>query len=452
MRAHCLILLVCLFAIAACAAPAGAVVVKKDLAQLGQEAHSIITGRVIAAESRWDTDDGLINTYVTVRVREHLKGKPTAPEVIIRVPGGEVGEMGLAVSDAPWFDPGEDVLVFLTPELKGAHSVVGLYQGKLTIKDGKVEEFDLPVGEVLSHIKGGVPNKAKPSPACYKLCGYTWKANGSYSGGKWGPGNQGWSINNNNKDGISDAQVTTALRGGTGAWDGAGACWAFGNNAGSVTHDNITGPVQNYVNLCTFGSTGGSVATTYTWYVRQGKNKNTVEVDLVFDDGWLWQYEACGSGSAFDLQNVAAHEFGHWLCVADLYGSGDTEKTMYGYVDYGWCQQRTLHQCDIDAAKAIYGACSAAMPLASAGSNQPGRASLGEISYALPEAGPVAVRVFDIAGRLVKVLVNESQAAGTHTLRWDGSTQAGSRAAAGVYFYRVETPKETWSDKLILVK
>jgi flagellar hook assembly protein FlgD len=92
------------------------------------------------------------------------------------------------------------------------------------------------------------------------------------------------------------------------------------------------------------------------------------------------------------------------------------------------------------------------MPLASAGSNQPGRASLGEISYALPEAGPVAVRVFDIAGRLVKVLVNESQAAGTHTLRWDGSTQAGSRAAAGVYFYRVETPKETWSDKLMLVK
>jgi len=450
MRAHCLILLVCVFAVAACVTPAGAVVAKKDLAQLGQEANSVITGKVIAIESRLDKDDGLINTYVTVRVREHLKGKPTASEVIIRVPGGEVGDMGLAVSDAPWFEAGEDVMVFLTPELKGAYSVVGWYQGKLTIKDGRVEEFDLPVGEVLSYVKGGVPNRAKPSPACYKLCGYTWKVNGSYSGGKWGPGNQGWSINNNNKDGMTDSQVSTALRGATAAWDGAGACWAFGTNAGSVTHDNITGPVQNYVNLCTFGSTGGSVATTYTWYQRKGKG--TVETDLVFDDSWLWQYEACNSSNAFDLQNVATHEFGHWFCLGDLYGASDVDKTMYGYVDYGWCQQRTLHQCDIDGAIAIYGACAAAKPFASTGRSEPGRASLGEISYSLPEAGQVAVKVFDITGRLVKVLVNETKAAGTHTLRWDGSTEVGNRVAAGVYFYRVETPKATWSDKLILLR
>jgi hypothetical protein len=445
-----LILLVCVFAVAACATPAGAVVAKKDLAQLGQEAQSIITGKVVAIESRWDTDDGLINTYVTVRVREHLKGKPTTSEAIIRVPGGEAGDMGLAVSDAPWFEPGEDVMVFLAPELKGAYSVVGWYQGKLTIKNGKVEEFDLPVGEVLSYVKGGVPNRVKPSPTCYKLCGYTWKANGSYSGGKWGPGNQGWSINNNNADGITDAQVTTALRGGTAAWDGAGACWAFGTNSGNVTHDNITGPVQNYINLCTFGSTGGSVATTYTWYSRKGKG--TVETDLVLDDSWLWKYEGCNSTNAFDLQNVATHEFGHWLCLGDLYGAGDVEKTMYGYVDYGWCQQRTLHQCDIDGAIAIYGACAAAMPLASAGRTEPGRASLGEISYSLPEAGQVAVKVFDIAGRLVKVLVDETQAAGAHTLRWDGSTEAGNRVSAGVYFYRVEAPNATWSDKLILLR
>jgi hypothetical protein len=450
MRAHGVLLLVCLFAIAAFAVPASAVVVEKNLAQLGQEAQSIIIGRVVSMESRLDSDDGLIYTYVTVRVREHIKGKPTTSDVVIRVPGGEVADMGLAVSDAPWFEPGDDVLVFLAPELKGAHSVVGWYQGKLTIKDGKVEEFGLPLGEVLSYIKGGVPNRAKPARGCYKLCGYTWEVNGSYSNGKWGPGNQGWSINNNNGDGITDAQVATALRAATAAWDAAGACWAFGGNAGNVTHNNITGPVQNYVNMCTFGSTGGSVATTYTWYMRKGKA--TVEVDLVFDDGWRWQYEACGSTNSFDLQNVATHEFGHWLCVGDLYGAADAEKTMYGYVDYGWCQQRTLHQCDIDAAIAIYGACAAAMPLASAGDVQPGRASLGEISYSVPEEGPVAVRIFDITGRLVKVLVNENQPAGAYTLRWDGSTQAGNRVAAGVYFYRVETRNATWSDKLILVK
>jgi hypothetical protein len=78
-------------------------------------------------------------------VREHLKGKPTASEVVIRVPGGEVDDMGLAVSDAPWFDPGEDVLVFLTPELKGARWWA--HQGKLTIKTAR-SRSSTSVGEV----------------------------------------------------------------------------------------------------------------------------------------------------------------------------------------------------------------------------------------------------------------------------------------------------------------
>ncbi len=445
-----LLMVGCLLALSV-AIPASAVVVKKDLSQLGQEANSIVTGKVVALESRWDMDDGLINTYVTVRVREHLKGAPTTSEVVIRVPGGEVEDLGLYVSEAPWFEPGEDVFVFLSPELKGARSVVGWYQGKLTIQNGRVVEFDLPVGEVLSHALGNKPNKAKPSPTCYKLCGYTWLKNGSYSGGKYGPGNQGWSINNNNQDGISDSQVSSAFRAATGEWDAAGACWAFGDYSGSITHNNITGPVQDYINLCTFGSTGGSVATTYNWYFRKDR-KSIIETDLVFDDGWLWGYDVCGSSNAFDLQNVATHEFGHWLCVADLYGAGDVEKTMYGYVDYGWCQQRTLHQCDIDAIIAIYGAYGASVAVPSEKKTEPGRASLGEVYYSLNEPGRVSVRVFDITGRLVRVLVNEDQLAGTYALRWDGTSEDGSRVAAGVYFYSVETPKAAWSDKLILLR
>jgi len=450
MKARYVLLIMVLFLLAAVYAPASAIVIKKELPQLSQEASSVIMGRVVSMESKWEADRSIINTYVTIRVREHIKGAPTKSDVVVRVPGGEVDDMGLYISEAPWFEPNQEVIVFLTPESRGAHSVVGWYQGKFTIENGRVEELDLPVAEVENYIKGGIPNKAKRPPACYKLCGYTWLKNGAYSGGKYGPGNQGWSINNNNLDGMTDTQVATALTSATAAWNGAGACWDFRAYAGAITHSNITTTVQDYVNLITFGSTGGSVATTYNWYTRKARTA-IIETDLVFDDGWLWGYNACGSANAFDLQEVATHELGHWLCLGDLYGITDAAKTMYGYVDYGECIKRTLDQCDIDGIKNIYGTCAAATPLADA-KKAPGRASFGEIYYSVTEAGPVTVRIFDITGRLLKVVVDENQSPGTYRIAWDGATQAGSRAAAGVYFYRVETPGASWSSKLILVK
>ena len=354
MKTRYILLVMVLFLVAVISATANAVVVKKEIPQLSEEAYSVVVGRVISMESKWD--ESVINTYVTVRVREHVKGTPTKTDVVIRVSGGEVEDMGLYVSDAPWFELDQEVMVFLTPENKGAHSVVGWYQGKLTIKNGKAEELDAPVDEVVKEVKGLGHHKGKPAPACYKLCGYTWKKNGVYSGGKWGPGNQGWSINNNSQDGLADNQVATAFTNATAAWNGAGACWDFRAYSGAITHNNITGPVQNFINQITFGSTGGSVATTYNWYYRKDKT-SIIETDLVFDDGWLWAYEGCGSTTAFDLQDVATHELGHWLCLGDLYGAGDVEKTMYGYVDYGWCDKRTLHQCDIDGIIKIYGTC-----------------------------------------------------------------------------------------------
>lgn len=43
--------------------------------------------------------------------------------------------------------------------------------------------------------------------------------------------------------------------------------------------------------------------------------------------------------------------------LGDQYQNEYIDHTMYGYVDYGWCRQRTLHQCDIDGIVKIYGSC-----------------------------------------------------------------------------------------------
>lgn len=69
------------------------------------------------------------------------------------------------------------------------------------------------------------------------------------------------------------------------------------------------------------------------------------------------------------------------------------------------------------------------------------------ISYMLPEASNVKLRLFDSIGREVGELVNQTQAKGLHTVGFDGS-----RLASGVYFFQLETGSTIISKKLILLK
>ena len=55
------------------------------------------------------------------------------------------------------------------------------------------------------------------------------------------------------------------------------------------------------------------------------------------------------------------------------------------------------------------------------------------ISYQLPINSNVRLKVYDILGRDVTILVNKEQEAGTHEIRFDAS-----RLSSGVYFYRIE--------------
>ena len=61
------------------------------------------------------------------------------------------------------------------------------------------------------------------------------------------------------------------------------------------------------------------------------------------------------------------------------------------------------------------------------------------IRFALPRSGPVGLSVYDIAGRQVKRLVNGVLEAGFHQRVWDGRSDSGSMAPAGMYFYRLST-------------
>ncbi len=64
-----------------------------------------------------------------------------------------------------------------------------------------------------------------------------------------------------------------------------------------------------------------------------------------------------------------------------------------------------------------------------------------EIRYSLPSGKAnyqVQLKIYDILGRLVKVLVDQEQVAGTYAISWDGTELGRDRVASGVYFYSIE--------------
>jgi hypothetical protein len=74
------------------------------------------------------------------------------------------------------------------------------------------------------------------------------------------------------------------------------------------------------------------------------------------------------------------------------------------------------------------------------------------IGFALPMAGDVKLDVFNLLGQKVKTLVNTEMLAGEHKVVWDGTTDAGTRVASGVYFYRLSTDQFTDTKKMLMLK
>ncbi len=74
------------------------------------------------------------------------------------------------------------------------------------------------------------------------------------------------------------------------------------------------------------------------------------------------------------------------------------------------------------------------------------------VALALPRAMTVSVRVYDVAGRLVRTIVDGELPAGERNLAWDGSDDRGAPLARGIYLVRVVTPDGVQTRKVMLVR
>jgi hypothetical protein len=76
------------------------------------------------------------------------------------------------------------------------------------------------------------------------------------------------------------------------------------------------------------------------------------------------------------------------------------------------------------------------------------------IRFVVP-AGPRrdhTLRIYDVAGRLVRELSSGSIEPGVHDVRWDGTDDRGTQVSSGVYLYRVSVGTESLRGKMVLLK
>lgn len=75
------------------------------------------------------------------------------------------------------------------------------------------------------------------------------------------------------------------------------------------------------------------------------------------------------------------------------------------------------------------------------------------IEYGVSRSGAhVRIVVYDISGRVLRVLVDKPQPAGRFSVIWDGKNERGERIASGVYFYEVTIGDFRQAKKLVVLK
>lgn len=132
------------------------------------------------------------------------------------------------------------------------------------------------------------------------------------------------------------------------------------------------------------------------------------------------------------------------VAKADAQGVGGTETIAYhasSTDDYGlvvFNQNDSGGDYRITVRDAGIGGVGDEEPLALSLFSSPNPSSgASSIRYNLPRAGPAEVAIYDIQGRVVRLLVDEERPAGEYTVTWEGRDNQGQPVGDGVYIARL---------------
>ena len=75
-----------------------------------------------------------------------------------------------------------------------------------------------------------------------------------------------------------------------------------------------------------------------------------------------------------------------------------------------------------------------------------------KINYDLPEQSDVTITIYDMLGRQVKTLVNQTQDAGYKSIIWNATNNYGKPVSAGIYLYQIHAGDNMQTKKMVLLK
>jgi len=189
----------------------------------------------------------------------------------------------------------------------------------------------------------GKPDKGDPEGFEVMLRGYKWKDT---------PINY---VIDAQGSGITNVVFGSAISDAAAEWDSYTSTDLFGSY--SIVTDATFDDEQNELdgrNEFLFGDLDTNIiAVCVTWFTRVGRQ--IFEFDIMFNTDYTWG-DATSVSSVMDLQNIATHEIGHGLGLADLTDVEWELNTMFGFAGAGEIKKRTLEPGDIAGIQKLYGA------------------------------------------------------------------------------------------------
>ena len=239
----------------------------------------------------------------------------------------------------------------------------------------------------------------------------------------------------------------------------------FGTNNTKVYHSTNSGLTGSW----TAGVTTGNVSTYGVWFTSATNGMCVGTIAQKTTDGGTTWVNAGTVGGAGNMTSLCGNGTNYWLSRGNnTYGTTDfgTTWTAAGYTGttalWGTSITTNTLGCltgwSVGATGTVVKLNGVPLAINDPSVNIPDNYRLEQnypnpfnpttkITFALPVAGNVELKVFDLLGREVATLVNSDLSAGIHSIPFDASSMA-----SGVYIYKLSSGTFTDSKKMVLIK
>ncbi|MFC1898268.1 CotH kinase family protein [Candidatus Cloacimonadota bacterium] len=196
----------------------------------------------------------------------------------------------------------------------------------------------------------------------------------------------------------------------------------------TVAFHQVFPDVENYI-----GDWGFGLNANYDM-VRIFNDQETLVDFVLYDDENPWPSQPDGNGPTLSLKNPGMeNQLPQSWAASEYYGTpGEFNEDVYVSAENQMPDMPSrliLHQ------------------------NFPNPFNpVTSIKYYLPEDAPVELRIYNLKGQLTKLIVDEFQSHGEHTVAWDGTDSNEKPVASGLYFYQLAAGKNRINRKMLLLK